>query len=294
MICIIVCTDCQQLIRMTLRKIFFAHDHRFRIIWRLLIFISLLAITTSPLILIKNAVLQFLGATLVLISGLYLNARYLDKRPLSIYGIRFKGISLNFFMVGILIGSFSVCFILVLGILGGTLSISESQTNPDLKVLLLFGLKMIMVAIIEETLYRGYFFTNLYAGFQSKTGIHNLALVGAIVISSIIFGLAHFSNHNASVVSMSFLTVNGIVWCIPFILTNNLGLSIGLHASWNFCQSLLGFTMSGNKAENSIFNIHNTGDQIWTGGDSGPEAGLLGLGGYMLMLLLTLAYLKII
>lgn len=50
--------------------------------------------------------------------------------------------------------------------------------------------------------------------------------------------------------------------------------------------------MSGNKPTNSIFDIKNVGDRIWTGGDSGPEAGLIGLVGYVTMLLLTLVYLK--
>lgn len=258
----------------------------------MVIFICLLLTAASPLILIKNSTLQFLGATIILISGLYLNAKYLDKRPFSDYGLKFTRISFRYCMVGILIGAVSVCFILVVGNLTGTLSISRYPNNPDLIHLLLFVLKMIFVAIIEESLYRGYFFTNLYETFQSNTNFNNLALFGAVGISSILFGLAHFGNDNASIFSIGFLIINGIVWCIPFVITKNLGLSIGLHASWNFSQSFLGFTMSGNKAVNSLFDIKNIGSEILTGGEYGPEAGIFGLIGFMTMFLLTLIYLK--
>ncbi|GAA4273982.1 hypothetical protein GCM10022258_32760 [Aquimarina gracilis] len=92
---------------------------------------------------------------------------------------------------------------------------------------------------------------------------------------------------------MTLLTINGIVWCIPFVITKNLGLSTGLHAAWNFSQTLFGFTMSGNKSINSLLSIENIGSDLFTGGDYGPESGLLGLIGFVIMLLISLTYLKI-
>jgi hypothetical protein len=51
--------------------------------------------------------------------------------------------------------------------------------------------------------------------------------------------------------------------------------------------------MSGNKASDSLLMIKNIGHPIWTGGDYGPEAGLLGLLGFLSMLLLSLVYLRV-
>ncbi|MEM6845050.1 MAG: CPBP family intramembrane glutamic endopeptidase [Bacteroidota bacterium] len=198
-----------------------------------------------------------------------------------------------YLVVGSLIGAFTVVSLLVMGELFGMLAVSGVTVNPDLSIVFLFSLKMFLVAIVEEVFFRGYLFTNLNQGFQLGKFSNNTALALAVVLSSVFFGLAHFNNANASLLSIGFLTINGIVWCIPFIITKNLGLSIGLHAFWNFTQSQLGFTMSGNKANHSSVNIDNIGSDFWTGGEYGPEAGLLGVVGSTMMLLLTLFYLKI-
>ena len=93
--------------------------------------------------------------------------------------------------------------------------------------------------------------------------------------------------------SIILLTINGMVWGIPFIMTKNLGLSIGQHMAWNFTQTQLGFTMSGNKALSSFYSIENNGSDLLTGGEYGPEAGILGLTGFFMMLLLPLIYLRL-
>ncbi|MEM9833200.1 MAG: CPBP family intramembrane glutamic endopeptidase [Bacteroidota bacterium] len=278
---------------MTLRSIFYGKDDRIHVLWRILIFLSCLTLGITPLFLINNSILQFFGATLVLVSVLYLNARYLDKRKFSEYGLRFEKKTLIYLVVGSLIGAFTVVSLLVMGELFGMLAVSGVTVNPDLSIVFLFSLKMFLVAIVEEVFFRGYLFTNLNQGFQLGKFSNNTALALAVVLSSVFFGLAHFNNANASLLSIGFLTINGIVWCIPFIITKNLGLSIGLHAFWNFTQSQLGFTMSGNKANHSSVNIDNIGSDFWTGGEYGPEAGLLGVVGSIMMLLLTLLYLKL-
>jgi len=252
----------------------------------------LLLLSLTPLLLINNSTLQFFGAAVVLITGLYLNAKYLDKRKFSEYGLKLQQPTFVYLVVGILIGVLTVALLLGIGKLTGTLSIAKFSSSPRLASALLFGLKMLLVAIIEETFYRGYIFTNFYESLRSTRISNHASLIIAVGLSSALFGLAHFGNDSASIRSVSFLTINGVVWCIPFILTSNLGLSIGLHASWNFTQSLVGFTMSGNKAEHSFFTIENVGSVMWTGGEYGPEAGLLGLIGFLIMLSLSLVYIR--
>ncbi len=166
-----------------------------------------------------------------------------------------------------------------------------SISKPSL--LFPFAFKMLLVSFLEETFFRGYLFTNILEGFKSKKTSNKQAVLIALIISSLLFGLAHFSNNNASIISITLLMINGMVWCIPFILTKNLGLSIGLHLSWNFTQTQIGLTMSGNKALNSFYKIENTGPDLFTGGDYGPEGGILGLIGFVVMLITTLAYLRI-
>ncbi|MGD1894864.1 MAG: lysostaphin resistance A-like protein [Cyclobacteriaceae bacterium] len=277
---------------MDIKKIIYSSDRRIRFVWRILIFASLLLLSLAPLLLINNSTLQFFGAAVVLMIGLYFNARYLDKRDFSAYGLKLHRQTFVYLVVGILIGLLTVALLLGIGKLTETLSITKSSPSPELASALLFGCKMLLVAIIEETLYRGYLFSNLYESLPSKSLSKSSALILAVGLSSALFGLAHFGNDSASIRSMSLLTINGVVWCIPFILTNNLGLSIGLHAAWNFAQSLVGFTMSGNQAAHSFFTIENVGSVIWTGGEYGPDAGLLGLIGFLIMLFLSLVFIR--
>jgi len=259
-----------------------------------MIFISLLLLAILPLLLINNSYLQFTSALILLYFGLYLNSKYLDKRDFNQYGLVFSKAFFIDLLVGILIGVFTVILILLFGDVSGILMISDSLKTPEASLVIAFAFKMLLVSTLEETFFRGYLFTNLFDGFKSAHLSRTQSLSIAIIISSIIFGIAHFANNDSSIISMTLLAINGIVWCIPFVMTKNLGLSIGLHMAWNFTQTQLGFTMSGNQPVHSIYNIENIGSKLMTGGEYGPEAGILGLIGFILMLVISLVYLKLV
>ncbi|MEM7485381.1 MAG: CPBP family intramembrane glutamic endopeptidase [Bacteroidota bacterium] len=276
---------------MSPRHLFYTHTNRLRVFWKILIVICALSLAVSPLLLIDNTLLQFFLAAILLIFTLYLNSKYLDKRSFLDYGLVYKKETFFHFLFGILIGSVAVLLMLWIGRAMGILSVSKRLPPPSVLSLLPFVLKMILVGVLEETFFRGYLYTTIHDGFKSKT--KKQALLIALILSSVLFGLAHFNTNNASFVSILFLSINGMVWCIPFILTKNLGLSIGMHAAWNFTQTQIGFTMSGNKASYSFYGIESNGADIWSGGAYGPEAGILGLTGFVCMLLLSLAYLRL-
>tara|TARA_R110002051_G_scaffold181774_1_gene251236 strand:+ start:5685 stop:6566 length:882 start_codon:yes stop_codon:yes gene_type:complete len=278
---------------MNYSKVFY-NGGRLKLLWRILIFITLLIGLILPLLLIDNSIQQFFGAVLVLLLALYISSKYIDKRDFKVYGIIFKREMFINFLIGITIGIFSVIIILLIGKALGLLSISKLPNQLKISVLFLFVSKMFLVAILEETFFRGYLFTNFYEGIKFDKISKKLAIAIALVFSSFLFGLAHFFNNNASTLSIALLTINGIVWCIPFIISKNLGLSIGMHLAWNFTQTLVGFTMSGNVAKNAIFSIKNEGSVILTGGNYGPEAGILGVMGFVIMLILSLIYLNCI
>lgn len=275
-------------------NLFYDDAGRIKVIWRIPIFIFLISLSISPLILIDNSYLQFIGAVVILVFGLYLNSKYLDKRNFLMYGLVFKKEIFAQLVIGIVIGIFSVILMLLIGKTTGIILVSEFLSIPECILLISFVFKMFLVAILEETFFRGYLFTNLYEGFKSKKISRKQALLISLAVSSLLFGLAHFNNNNASILSILLLTINGMVWCIPFIVTKNLGLSIGMHMAWNTTQTQLGFTMSGNKALSSFYRIENVAADLFTGGEYGPEAGILGLIGFVTMFLMSMAYLKFI
>lgn len=262
-------------------------------ILRIVIFICILAFAISPLIFVNNSILQFLGATLILVFGLYLNSKYLDKRPFSTYGLGISKTSFIHLSAGSVIGFLAVVSMLFIGNTTDILAVSEGVSVPHLRPLIFFAFKMLLVAILEETFFRGFLYTNIYYALKHTMITKTHAVIIAMVVSSALFGLAHLGTNQSSFISITLLSINGMVWCILFVITKNLGMSIGLHFAWNFTQMQVGFTMSGNKASNSFYSIENNGSDLLTGGEYGPEAGILGMFGFGIMLVFSLAYLKL-
>lgn len=273
-------------------KLFRAQDNRLKTIWRMLLFLAMVILLVLPLTLFRQTILQFFGATIVLVAALYLSAQYLDKRPFSAYGLVPLRLTLTQIPMGLFIGSLAVLTVLFTGYVTGAFMIARNPLGIDVHLLILFAVKMLFVSVIEESFFRGYLVINLSESFSGLFSHKNGGLITALVLSSCLFGLAHAGNYHASWLSISFLAINGMVWCVPFLRTGNLGLSIGMHWSWNFTQSMLGLTMSGNEANQAFFIVSDQGSSLVTGGPYGPEAGLLGLLGYAAMLGLFWGYLR--
>ena len=149
-------------------KNLFINNNRLKALWRILIFIFVLMFAISPLLLVRNSYLQFFGALLMLIFGLYLNSKYLDKRDFSEYGLVYKKETFVHLLIGITIGFLSVVLMLFIGKTTGVLLVSETTSTPSLPQLSLFALKMLLVGILEETFFRGYLFTNIYDGVTCR------------------------------------------------------------------------------------------------------------------------------
>ena len=116
---------------MKAQKLLYNNNHRLRTVWRIFVFCGLLSIAITPLLLIDNSRLQFFGALLILIYGLYLNSKYLDKIKFSDYGLIFKKKSFVHLFVGILIGCLSVLLILTIGQETSVIVVNKSASPLD-------------------------------------------------------------------------------------------------------------------------------------------------------------------
>ncbi len=131
---------------------------------------------------------------------------------------------------------------------------------------LLFLLIFCLVGWSEELMSRGYHLQTLASG---------LTLTWGLVLSSAIFGALHLGNPHASWVSVLGIFLAGILLGYAFVRTGLLWLSIGLHVGWNFFEGVVfGFPVSGLSLYH-VTLINVTGPVMWTGGDFGPEAGLV-------------------
>jgi membrane protease YdiL (CAAX protease family) len=157
----------------------------------------------------------------------------------------------------------------------------------------LFLFQMLAVGFYEEVMLRGYVLINLKEGIQWKYISDRTALIIAVMLSSLIFSLAHLLNPSASIITFITISLAGILLAFPFVWTGNLALSIGLHSAWNFILGgVFGFKVSGLSWSASILYVQSTGPDWWTGGLFGPEAGISGVIAMFLSLLLIFIFLQ--
>ena len=128
-----------------------------------------------------------------------------------------------------------------------------------------FGL-MVIVALYEELVFRGYILNNL---------LESLGKWPALAISAVIFALAHLANPNFSVVAAINILLAGVLLGLNYIYTKNLWFAIMLHFTWNFFQGpILGYDVSGIPLK-SLFEHETVGSELLTGGKFGFEGSLI-------------------
>ena len=143
----------------------------------------------------------------------------------------------------------------------------EFMSILTLGSLALLLLEHILVGYWEELVFRGYLFQNMTEG---------LGLVTSIALSCIIYGLIHYTNPNASLLSSLIIVGFGFLRIYGYLTTKMLWLSMGMHIGWNFFQGpIFGFAASGHKSPTLL--THNTlSDKVYlTGGEFGPEGSIL-------------------
>ena len=148
----------------------------------------------------------------------------------------------------------------------------------DLVVMLHF---FILVGVYEELLMRGYLLQNLRDGLNLKW---------AFLLSSVIFAIFHAVNPGYSPLAWVGLLAAGLFLASAYARTRQLWLPIGLHIGWNFFLGpVFGFPVSG-KSFAILFQQVSQGPAWLTGGEFGPEGGLILLPALVLGFLLVWGY----
>jgi membrane protease YdiL (CAAX protease family) len=138
------------------------------------------------------------------------------------------------------------------------------------------------VALLEETLTRGFVFQRLLAG----TGFWVAQLLVALL-----FAAGHWGNpgmEGATLVVATLSLVSGaFLFGLAYVRTRSLALPVGLHLGWNWCQGqLLGFGVSGHDQAGWWRPIFGDRPEWLTGGKFGPEASVLALAVDVLVIVL--------
>jgi membrane protease YdiL (CAAX protease family) len=273
-------------------------EQRLRSLFRILLFIFLFSIAVSIPFLIPFEPIQFVGQSVMTLGLFYIIFRFVDQRAWRDSGLIITKTWIKECLMGIVIAG------TVMGLIFLSLWLTEGlevtgygwDRNGQtfwMVPLFYFFIRMASVGFYEEVMARGYLIPNIIEGFNFGNITPQKAIIIAVIISSSIFGILHASNPNASATAVVNIIFAGVMLAVPFIITGRLALPIGLHFSWNFFQGgVFGFRVSGMEFRHSIIQIQQGGPEWWTGGAFGPEAGLIGIIGILLILGLSLLYLK--
>ncbi len=127
---------------------------------------------------------------------------------------------------------------------------------------------LLVGALAEELMFRGYPFQRLEEG---------IGAIGAIAVFSVLFGAVHLSNPGASLWGLINTVLIGILLAIAYLRTRALWLPWGIHFGWNATLGFLfGLPVSGIRMFNVVVRTSATGPKWMTGGSYGIEASATG------------------
>jgi membrane protease YdiL (CAAX protease family) len=122
-------------------------------------------------------------------------------------------------------------------------------------------------AAFEEIVFRGYPLQVLMRGMGAWP---------AILLMSVLFGILHAGNPNASALGIINTILAGIWLSAAYLKTRSLWFPYGLHLGWNAGLGLvLGLSLSGLDLA-SLWTTNVNGLELLVGGGYGPEGGIVG------------------
>jgi uncharacterized protein len=263
-----------------------AEQTRIRAPWRIAIFFAFIASGYAATIFAMEAagLTEFTqwSFTLVVAAAILMGAFILDKRPLRDFGFacdRSWWADLGF---GIALGALLMGAIFAIELGSGMVRIKGFLASPSgLPFWRDIGYTFIVyagVAFQEELIMRAYLMRNLAEGARGPARSAKAALWIAYVASSSVFGALHAGNPNASLQSVLLLVLAGLFLGLPYFLSGEMAIPIGLHFGWNFFQgSVFGFSVSGTGFGGSFIAIEQGGPAWFSGGAFGPEGGVAGV-----------------
>jgi hypothetical protein len=208
---------------------------------------------------------------------LWLVTKFVDRERLYQLGLQTKNRSIDF-MIGIAIGLiiFSSGYLVLIHFN----EIVFVKINLNVNEILISVLHFTIVAVVEETLFRGYVLKNFMESFNKYA---------ALIISSGLFSSMHYFNPDFDLFSFFSLFLAGILFGISYIYTKNLWFPIALHLSWNLFQALFGFNVSGRDTF-SIIEFKILESNLINGGSFGFEGSVLSIIAQAIIITIIITY----
>ena len=179
-----------------------------------------------------------------------------------------------------------VACVLPVALFGG-LSVAYHASAHSFLMLLVDLVALALGALAEEVVFRGYPFQRL---------IEASGPVTATLLISVIFGLLHLSNPDATWASTLATILAGWLMAVAYLRTRALWLGWGVHFAWNAAMGVLfGLPLSGLTTFSPVISTYTRGPVWLTGGGYGPEGSataIVALLGMMVVLVVATGELK--
>jgi len=196
----------------------------------------------------------------------------LEGRPLASIGFADRAPARSFgagLVLGTMVVAGSAAIFACLGWYTARLALAEPFAPWLVAAVVLSAL----VALFEETLFRGYALQTVAEGFGRPS---------AIIVTGVLFGALHLVNPTPGMatwlrlVGCGCVAAYGMVAAFARLATGALWLPMGMHFAWNLLeQFVFGFSDSGVASDGALLRATVTGPVVLTGGAYGPEGGLV-------------------
>jgi membrane protease YdiL (CAAX protease family) len=167
-------------------------------------------------------------------------------------------------LVGIAAASCAMVMAVVVASAGWT--IGEGSFLDWIRAASLTGAALSLPALSEEVMFRGLPLV-LLAGVLGRWQ--------AVVFTSVLFGLAHLWNPEATLLGLANITLAGILLGTVFFSPGGLWAAWGAHLGWNLSLAALGAPVSGLPLAIPLLEYRSGGPAWLSGGAFGPEGGIL-------------------
>jgi membrane protease YdiL (CAAX protease family) len=246
----------------TKRKIFYS-GQQIRLIWPIITIILLIILGELLIVDPFGVLLNFFGfseslnsnaqewspaiyeflkrglRSLIVVVAIWISIKYLMKKPFSFTGLSLNQGWLPQLFLGVFLGYIIQISAIILMACFGWYSIEGFIWNllsfgalfPALLFAFIFSAE---TGIIEESIFRGFFMNAFAERYNLRIGI---------IVSSIVFGLLHFSgtaNEFPWWMSIFSATIAGLIFAQAYLLFNNIWTPLGLHFAWHFAARTLG------------------------------------------------------
>ncbi len=261
-------------------------DGRLRTPWRVLLFV-LLVVT---ILWIEVGVVALLGGApplepalsvgLVVQSALLLAAallaghgmlRWVDRRPGAGLGFGLRRRVPRELLAGLLAGGAPmVLAVAALVLTGGYRYVTEAGTAGGWLAATSLSLAVLAIpAAAEEALFRGYAFRTLVEGAGP---------VVAIGVTSLVFAWVHGANPGVGPWALVNIFLAGVLLGVAVLRTGSLWFATAVHLGWNWVMAgPLDLPVSGLEGVDvPLYDVAVPGPPWLTGGEFGPEGGLVG------------------